>query len=186
MQNARETDVTEWPTWEFTLLLDRAPTDDEWNAIHEAGLDDASLESGDDRHAYMVDRVGPTLLGSIAEAVGQIRSVGGPEVIGLETDLPDLVALNNVSARLNGSRSTESLRLLSLGKRGPGGFPKPVSVLAHLKLYSFAEVTTWLREVMGDDIPPVWPDLALADQALRLAAWARRTDHIAEVQRLVA
>lgn len=33
-------------TWNFQLRLNRAPTDDEVEALYEAGLDDAGVETG--------------------------------------------------------------------------------------------------------------------------------------------
>lgn len=178
--------MSDMPVWEFTLLLDRHVSDDEFDRLAELGCEEGVIDHPDGTGSIdVLGRPGETLLGTIAEVVGLIRSVGGPEVVGVDTELPDPVSLIEISARLDGVRTAESLRLLALGKRGPGGFPRPVGG-GKTKLYSYAEVTAWLRDVMGDEIPPVWPDLALANQALKVAAWARRTDHLADVQRLVA
>jgi len=47
-------------TYTFQLLLDRAPTDEEIDALHCAGLDDAGIETGD-YGLIDVDREAPSL-----------------------------------------------------------------------------------------------------------------------------
>jgi hypothetical protein len=86
---------------------------------------------------------------------------------------------------LQGARTTESLRLLAAGKRGPGGFPLPRLDTGKIRVYSWAQVATWLHDVLGDDVPDSDPDLALADAALRLVEWARATERTAEIRALV-
>jgi len=43
-----------------------------------------------------------------------------------------------------------------------------------VRVYSWAEITTWLREALGEDVPAASHELVLADHALRLADRARR------------
>ncbi|MET7465941.1 hypothetical protein [Nonomuraea sp. NPDC005501] len=52
-------------------------------------------------------------------------------------------------------------------------------------LYSWAEVSEWLRTAMGDDIPEVNRDIALADAAVKLACRARATHREVQVRRLL-
>lgn len=104
-------------------------------------------------------------------AAEQIRTVAGLRAVGVETQ--DAVTLSDAAQRL-GRRTAESLRLLADGKRGPGGFPRPQVDTGKVRVYSFAEIVTWLREALGEDLPPAPRDLLLADHALRLADEAER------------
>jgi len=167
------------PEWSFSVLLDRFPTDAEADAMFEAGLDDSTI--GDDR--VDVARHARSLLAAITSVVSDIRAAGGPRPIGVSFD--DSVTLADVALRLNGTRTAESLRLLAAGKRGPGGFPPPRLDTGKIRVYSWAQVSTWLREALGDDVPESDPTLALADAALRLVEWARVVDLTDELTALI-
>ncbi len=171
------------PTWSFTILLNRAPTDDEFNAMYDAGLDDSSISSEFGEHHMAMDREAPSLFAAIISSVRDLRSVNGPRAIGVRFD--DSVTLSDISQRLHGTRTAESLRLLAAGKRGPGGFPAPRLDTGKIRVYSWAQVSTWLRDVLGDDVPESDPDLALADAALRLVEWARVTHRTDEINALM-
>jgi hypothetical protein len=108
---------------------------------------------------------------AIASVVQQIRTVPGLRAVGVETQ--DAVTLTDAAQRL-GRRTAESLRLLAEGKRGPGGFPTPIVDTGKLRVYSFAEITTWLHEALGEEVPTVSHELVLADRALQLMDKAQR------------
>lgn len=154
-------------TWNFQLRLNREPSEDEFNALDESGLSDTGFEGT----LADVDREAPTLLAAIESAVADIREVPGLRAVGVETT--DAVTLSDAAARL-GRRTAESLRLLAEGKRGPGGFPRPVVDTGKVRVYSWSEITQWLHEALGEDIPAASGECALADSALRLAARAER------------
>lgn len=153
--------------WNFQLRLNREPTEVEFDALYEAGLSDAGIEGS----LVDVDRESTNLLLAIVSVVRQIRMVPGLHAIGVDTQ--DAVTLTDAAARL-GRRTAESLRLLAEGKRGPGGFPAPTVDTGKIRIYSFVEITTWLREALGEDVPNVSHELVLADHALRLADRAQR------------
>jgi hypothetical protein len=153
--------------WNFQLRLNREPTEAEFDALYEAGLADAGIEGS----FVDVDREAPNLLSAIASVVQQIRTVPGLRAVGVETQ--DAVTLTDAAQRL-GRRTPESLRLLAEGKRGPGGFPTPIVDTGKLRVYSFAEITTWLQEALGEEVPNVSRELVLADRALQLIDKAQR------------
>lgn len=153
--------------WNFQLRLNREPTEAEFDELYEAGLSDVGIEGT----LMDVDREGPTLLSAIASVVQEIRAVAGLRAVGVETQ--DAVTLTDAAQRL-GRRTAESLRLLAEGKRGPGGFPAPVVDTGKIRVYSFAEITTWLHEALGEEVPTVSHELVLADHALRLVEKAQR------------
>jgi len=154
-------------TWNFQLRLNREPTETEFDALYEAGLSDIGIEGT----LVDVDREAPSLLLAVASIAQQIRTVPGLRAVGVETQ--DAVTLADAAQRL-GRRTAESLRLLAEGKRGPGGFPAPIVDTGKLRVYSFAEITAWLREALGEDVPIASRELVLADRALRLADKAQR------------
>ncbi|HEX3779913.1 MAG TPA: hypothetical protein VHX38_09605 [Pseudonocardiaceae bacterium] len=150
-------------TWNFQLRLNREPTEDEIDALYEAGLSDAGIEGT----LVDVDREATNLLAAVTSVVADIRAVAGLRAIAVEND--DAVTLSDAAQRLGGRRTGESLRLLAEGKRGPGGFPRPVADTGKVRVYSWTEITNWLRETLGEKVPDANPHLALADRALRLA-----------------
>ncbi|GAA0621773.1 hypothetical protein GCM10009547_25670 [Sporichthya brevicatena] len=128
--------------WNFRLRLNRALSDDEVDALYEAGLDDAGIQA---RPVGLldVDREADTLLDAVLSAVGQAESVEGLRVAELVDS--DAVTLAEIAERVG--RTYESIRLLAEGKRGPGGFPAPLHGLEGprgARLYSWVEVREWL------------------------------------------
>jgi hypothetical protein len=154
-------------TWNFQLRLNREPTEDEFDALYEAGLSDTGIEGT----LVDVDREAPSLIDAITSVVDQIRGVPGLRAVGLETN--DAVTLADAAQRL-GRRTPESLRLLAEGRRGPGGFPSAMVDTGKIRIYSWLEIVTWLREALGEDVPKADHELVLADHALRLADEAQR------------
>lgn len=129
---------------EFTLVLDRTPTEDELDALYEAGLDDTTPEFGP-RLAPMLHmhRDADSLASAIISAVSQAESAGFA-VVGVRTE--NLVTLKTIGARTG--RTYEAVRRLANGDRGPGGFPTPMSGDGYA-LYSWTEVARWFAEHYG-------------------------------------
>lgn len=169
------------PVWSFQLRLNRMPTEADVDALFEAGLDDASVADT----VVDVDREAPTLLAAVTSAASDVRKVSDLRPVGATCD--DAVTLRDAAARLRGTRSAESLRLLAEGKRGPGGFPLPIVDTGNIRVWSWAEVSSWLRDAVGDDVPGADPDLVLADAALRLVDRAERIDtaHVDAIRHLI-
>jgi hypothetical protein len=185
MTNSRKAD----PNWSFTVLLEREPTDVEFEAMFDAGLDDSTIESGPDANFMHMDRVAPTLLEAITSSVRDLHAAGGPRPIGVSLEEGDGVTLSDISDRLGGARTPESLRLLAAGKRGPGGFPRPLLDTGKLRISSWTEVATWLRDTLGETVPErseVAQILTLADNALRLLEAARAAGQSEHIQRLLS
>ena len=167
-------------TWNFQLRLNREPTESEFEALYGAGLSDAGIEGT----LVDVDRAAEDLLTAVASAVEDIRRVPGLHAVAVEHD--DAVTLSDAAQRL-GRRTPESMRLLAEGKRGPGGFPLPIADTGKVRVYSWAEITEWLRSALGEEAPEGNAELALADRALRLADKAARggPTQLAAVRHLV-
>jgi len=123
--------------YEFSLVLDREPSDGELEALAVAGLDPLGIEGPHPALAHLaIDAA--TLPAAIITAVRHIEGAG-IAVTGVQS--ADLVSLKDIAARTG--RSYESVRKLAHGQRGPGGFPAPLSS-GQWALYSWAEVSAWL------------------------------------------
>ncbi len=154
-------------TFDFTLRLNRDGylSDEDIDALYEAGCDDGSIEDGPGGVTIAFHREAETLAAAVASAVRDVESVPGLEVTGVAQD--DLVTLADVASRTG--RSYESVRLLAAGRRGPGGFPAPVHTTSGDRpwhFYSWFAVATWLRDVLGQpvEVPP--HELTTADRLL--------------------
>lgn len=94
---------------EFTLVLDHTPTDDELDALFEAGLDDSTPEFGPRAVPVLhVHRDADSLATAVVSAVAQAEAAG-LEVVGVRTE--DLVTLKTIAART--SRTYEAVRRLA-------------------------------------------------------------------------
>lgn len=170
------------PTFEFTVALDRAPADDDFDRLFDAGLDDTTPETRDGRGVLNVAREAASMSAAIVSVARDVASAGF-QVVDVVDD--DLVSLKTVAQRTG--RSYESVRLLATGKRGPGGFPGPLSGDGWA-LYSWALVSEWFAESYGAGAAPaVSPDQrVLAAAALMLRAAETAGPAAAELVELVA
>lgn len=160
--------------FEFTIHLDRSPTDDEYDKLYEVGFDDSHPGGNDIRNTgyITVDRDSETLCDAINSAIAQANQAGFT-VTGIEDE--DLVGRSTIATRLG--VSAEYVRLLAKGERGPGGFPV-VKSGDGWALYSWTQVADWARKNSVADIPE--DDnariLTIANYLLRAKALARETD----------
>jgi hypothetical protein len=157
------------PTFEFTVFLDHAPSESEYDRLFEAGLDDALPGTQDGRGFLDVTREASTLTEAIVSVASDAETAGFA-VVGIEEN--DLVSLRTIATRFD--RTYESVRLLAFGKRGPGNFPAPLSGDGWA-LYSWANVATWFATAYGT--------VAVASEHDRIIAAA---GHILRARTLVA
>ena len=158
--------------YEFTIHLDREPSDDELDLLYEAGFADSSPEQGNGQGCIHVDRDALSLEGALMSAVEQARTAGF-EVIAIDDE--DLVGASTIATRLGKSR--QYIHQLAAGKEGPGGFPI-VENGDGWALYSWTQVARWARERLGMNIPEDERTriLATADHALRARAMTTATE----------
>ncbi|WP_433515037.1 hypothetical protein ACQP2T_05175 [Nonomuraea sp. CA-143628] len=170
-------------TWSFHIILNREPNNEEADALFEAGLDDCAVAGGPDGSIHlMCDREGESLLEAITSVLIQVGKVNGLWAVGVGQG--DAVTLGD-AARRHGGRTQASLRQLASGQRGPGGFPEPLIEADNISLYSWAEISEWLRIKLGDDIPPGNREIALADATVKLACRAGALHRASKVQDLL-
>ncbi|MFD3506770.1 hypothetical protein [Nocardia sp. NPDC058666] len=149
---------------EFTLVLDRTPTDDELDSLHDAGLDDSTPEFGPRTVPVLhIHRSDDSLASAIVSTISQAEAAGFT-VVGVRTE--NLVALKTIAGRT--ARTYEGVRRLAQGERGPGGFPAPMSGDGY-SLYSWTEVARWFAEHYGIPDTTTYHDriVAAADHMVR-------------------
>jgi hypothetical protein len=130
-------------TYEFTLKLNRAVTDDEIEALYEAGCDDAGIETGPLGTLADFSREVSSLAEAIASAVHDIEKVPGLRVTGVQCD--NMVTIAGIASRAGVSR--EAARLWTTGQRGPGGFPNPALITTGgEQVWDWPQVARWLAE----------------------------------------
>lgn len=113
-------------------------------------IDDASLSGPDSDGSYLLefDRRATSLPRALTGAVKELaRTVPGARILRVEAD--DLATIADIARR--SERSAESVRLLILGKRGPGNFPPAAGRLdARTKLWRWSDVEQWFSETMDE------------------------------------
>ncbi|MBA2322629.1 MAG: hypothetical protein H0V92_00930 [Pseudonocardiales bacterium] len=155
-------------THEFEFVLEHAPTDDEIDALFDAGGDDATVERNDRAntgHAHF-DREAPSLVEALVSALGTLERAG-LRAVAVQSE--DLVTLKEIAVRTG--RTYESVRLLALGARGAGGFPPALSAQGW-SLYSWAQVAEWFANNGGPKLEVSAYDrtIAAADHLVRARA----------------
>jgi hypothetical protein len=143
---ARRTELT--TTYTFTLIVEGPDlqTDELVNALYLAGCDDAMVGRADGVQYVDFDRDAATLEDAVLSAVADMETVPGVAVIGLAG--AGLVSMADIANRTG--RTRESVRLLVIGERGPGGFPAPVTdPRSRYRLWRSADVEQWFRVSLG-------------------------------------
>jgi hypothetical protein len=154
---------------EFILKLNRPVTDEEIDALYEAGCSDASVETGPVGALVDFSREAPTLPLALVSAVRDIEKVVGLRAVGVACD--SMVTQVVIAERVGVSR--EAVRLWATGQRGPGGFPPPVLVTAGgEQIWDWQQVATWLSKYREPQPPSAWQvsvrsrTLCVADRVL--------------------
>ena len=130
--------------------------------------------------AVMVRRKASDLAEAVMSAVRDVESAGLRPV---RVAAGDWVTLSDVAARIG--RSREIVRLWSVGKQGPGGFPPPLNPGCETSFYSWAEIAQWLRRKMRYELPDEEPVLVAMNLALQLRRLAPRISRMDAVRELV-
>jgi hypothetical protein len=132
------------PMHSFTLFFSGVDVldDAQFDALHEAGCDDALFGVRDGAHYGAFDREAKSFSEALASAIRDVTSaVAGLQVVRIEPD--ELVTLAAIAKR--SGRSREYIRLLSNQQRGPGGFPAPVAYPdSRTRLWHWPDVAHWL------------------------------------------
>lgn len=156
----------------FTLIIEGQLDQEAVEALFEAGCSDMTFQ-GDEAGLATADvhRQAPSLVDAVLGAIRDIERVPGLRVTEIERQ--DLVGLADIAWRLD--RTPESVRLLTTGRRGPGGFPMPAVRRRRGQLWRWAEVAEWANRHLGSRFDPEEPaQIATINAALALRRGASR------------
>ncbi len=163
-------------TYQFTLIVGGPDlqSDELAEEIFDAGCDDALIGVSDGIQYADVDREAPSLEEAILSAIFDIERVEGAVVVRIAD--AGLVTMADVAERTG--RTRESVRLLVSGRRGPGGFPPPVTdPRGRYRLWRWADVERWFSVVFGEHQGGEGPDIeAIINAGLELRHLSHRSN----------
>jgi hypothetical protein len=162
----------------FTLIVEGKLDLDVVEALFEAGCSDMTFE-GDEAGPATADvhREAANLVEAVLSAIRDIERVPSLRVI--EVERQDLVGVGDIAWKLN--RTTESVRLLATGRRGPGGFPAPAVRRRRGQLWRWADVAVWANRHLGTRFDP--GELVLIDMLNAALALRRGVPGLSEPER---
>jgi hypothetical protein len=147
--------------WTFRLILAGLElTDEQLNALFEAGCDDATFSLERDGSVLgLFDRDAETQEDAVLSALENVEGAGvGARVLRVAQD-DDWLTASEIAERVG--RSRQSVGQLVRGVRGPGGFPAPVARYGSPNpLWSWAEVEAWFERHQPDEVPASGPKLS--------------------------
>jgi hypothetical protein len=171
--------------YDFLLVLDLQSeylSDDEIDILCEAGCCDGTFGVSNGVPEAGFTREAADILDAITSAISDIETAGvGATVVRVEPD--DLVSIGDIAERTG--RTAESIRLLIMGRRGPGGFPAPAMRIGmgRSRLWRWAEVVGWFHDYeparWDEETTRYWAVIATVNDILRQRKLANRTDPIA-------
>ncbi|GAA4470908.1 hypothetical protein [Phytohabitans houttuyneae] len=125
----------------FALILDRPADRRQARAVTAAHPD---LHLRPHERDVAVARRASSLAAAVVSAIYDLEAL---DLFPVRVGAYDWVTLADIGDRIG--RSRELVRLWSIGRQGPGGFPPPVNPGRDTRFYSWTEVTLWLRQSMG-------------------------------------
>jgi len=142
--------MTEW-TFRMTIA-GIALTDEQLDALFEAGCDDATFSLERDGSVLgLFDREAETQEDAVLSAVNDVEAAGISARVLRVTQDDDWLTASEIAEKVG--RTRQSIGLLIRGDRGPGGFPSPVVRQGSSNpLWSWAEVATWFELYESDAV----------------------------------
>lgn len=132
-------------THHFTLIVEGTDfmDDDIVDALYGGRCDDATVGVSNGVPCADFSREAPSLEEAALSAIADVESVDPIEVIRIAD--AGLASITDIASRTG--RTRESVRLLVEGKRGPGGFPAPVTAPGRRRhrLWYWPEVARWFE-----------------------------------------
>jgi len=150
--------MTEW-TFRVTLRGIEL-TDEQLDALYEAGCDDGSFSLEPDGTVLgFFDREAATQEDAVLSAIDAVESAGiGARVLKVSAD-DDWLSASEIAERVGRSRA--SIHLLTRGERGPGDFPALVARQGSPNpLWRWTDVEAWFEQYEPDAIPAHGPRLS--------------------------
>ena len=137
-------------SYQFTLIVEGPDLqcDNAIDALLEAGCNDSLVGRTDGIQYIDFDREAPNPETAILSAIADVERLPGVEVIRLAGG--GLVSMADIAHHTG--RTRESIRLLIMNERGPGGFPAPVTdPRTRYRLWRWSEVRRWFEANYADE-----------------------------------
>ena len=130
------------------------------DALFGSGCDDATPSSRNGVISVEFDREAPSLAEAIRTAIRDVEGAGvGLRVVRIEAG--ELVTASEIARKVGKTR--QAIQYYASGKRGPGGFPTPVTARsARVAVYRWEDVASWMRAAN------LLPDSEAPDEAATL------------------
>ncbi len=164
-------------TWHFRLRLDPQETDidDAFDALHEAGCDDALFAHRDGAEYATFSRAAPTLEEAVFSAIADVERVGDIAVTAIWDESP--VSLDEIAAR--SGRSVASVLGLIERTNDDVPFPNPLTWPDEdSQQWQWLKVRDWFADRLGEQLndPNAAVFTALSD-TLRARASCGKLNH---------
>ena len=139
--------------YDFTLILSGITdfTDDQVDALYDAGCDDATIAQRYGRVYVTFSRDATNIASAVISAIEDVKTANIGATV-MRVDDCNLVTKSEIARRIGKSRETVA-KYIS-GERGPGGFPPPVcNITEGQPLWYWCEVTFWasLHDIVREE-----------------------------------
>jgi len=156
--------------YDFTLVLSGISdfSDEQIDALYEAGCDDATVSQRYGRVFITFTRESGSFVDAVASAISDVHKANiGASV--QRVDDCNLVTQAEIARRID--RSRQLIRQYISGERGPGSFPPPIcNITEGQPLWYWCEVAYWLSEnnLIREDENRAAQELAAINSILEL------------------
>jgi hypothetical protein len=143
--------MTEW-TFRLDLAGVDVDSDDQLDALYEAGCDDATFATDAGGTYAIFHRSASSPESAVLSAIRDLEGVGAPvRVLRVDTE-DDWLTAAEIAQRVG--RSRQSVAQLIRGVRGPGEFPPPVARRdSRNPLWSWEQVREWFARYTPEVVP---------------------------------
>jgi predicted DNA-binding transcriptional regulator AlpA len=130
----------------FRIRLHDPLTDEDADRLYEAFDEEVAIEEGPKGHFVGFEREAASFLDAVLDAVTKVIDLGF-DPLAVEDEL---VSMADIAERTG--RSRQSVSMLVSGRRGPGGFPRPVAGNVRSPLWHWADVGSWFEHNASGEV----------------------------------
>ena len=161
----------------FRVRLRGRLSDADADRLYEGLGEEVAVEEGPKGSFVSFERQADSFLEAVLDAVNEVVVLGF-EPVAVEDEL---VSMAGIAERCG--RTRQSVSMLVSGRRGPGGFPRPVAGNVRSPLWHWADVAAWfVGQGGGDQFEDRLRTIASINGELANRVLAR--DHPQELERI--
>jgi hypothetical protein len=129
----------------FRVRLRGGLSDADADRLYEGLGEEVAVEEGPKGSFVAFERQADSFLEAVLDAVDEVVALGF-EPLAVEDEL---VSMADIAERCR--RTRQSVSMLVSGRRGPGGFPRPVAGNVRSPLWHWADVAAWFEAKEGGE-----------------------------------